>query len=63
MSTEHDGPLYTVTDIKSHLNISRTKVYDLIRTRQLHSITIGRSRRITPRALNDYLTTRTLEGY
>lgn len=37
------------------LNISRDKVYYLLRTRQLRSIKIGKSRRITDRHLADFI--------
>ena len=62
MSRPEDLRLYTVGDVEQRLQLSRAKVYDLIRTRQLHSITIGRSRRIPHQALTDYIHTRTLEG-
>jgi excisionase family DNA binding protein len=62
MSGLDDLRLYTVGDVEQRLKLSRAKVYDLIRTRQLRSITIGRSRRIPHQALTDYLHTRTLEG-
>jgi excisionase family DNA binding protein len=62
MSGLDDLRLYTVGDIEQRLQLSRAKVYDLIRSRQLRSITIGRSRRIPHQALTDYLHTRTLEG-
>jgi excisionase family DNA binding protein len=62
MSGLDDLRLYTVGDVEQRLQLSRAKVYDLIRTRQLRSITIGRARRIPHQALTDYLHTRTLEG-
>jgi excisionase family DNA binding protein len=62
MSRPDDLRLYTVGDVEQRLQLSRAKVYDLIRTRQLRSITIGRSRRIPHQALTDYIHTRTLEG-
>ena len=37
---------YTVEQVAEMLNISRDKVYYLLRTRQLRSIKIGKSRRI-----------------
>ncbi|MFF4599759.1 helix-turn-helix domain-containing protein [Amycolatopsis sp. NPDC001319] len=36
----------TVPEVMARLKIGRSTVYDLIRTRQLASITIGRARRI-----------------
>ena len=38
---------YTVEQVAKMLNISRDKVYYLLRTHQLRSIKIGKSRRIT----------------
>jgi excisionase family DNA binding protein len=40
------------------LQLGRTAVYDLIRTRQLASITLGRARRIPAHALTDFVRTR-----
>jgi excisionase family DNA binding protein len=37
------------------LNLSRFKVYDLIRSRQLLSIKIGRSRRVPADALRTFI--------
>jgi excisionase family DNA binding protein len=37
------------------LHISRPKVYDLIRSRDLVSFTVGRARRVTAEALTDYI--------
>jgi excisionase family DNA binding protein len=51
---------YTVEQVAKMLNISRDKVYYLLRTRQLRSIKIGKSRRITDRHLADFIAT--LEG-
>lgn len=62
MSGLDDLRLYTIGDVEQRLQLSRAKIYDLIRTRQLRSITIGRSRRIPHQALTDYIHTRTLEG-
>ena len=47
-----DAELLTVPEVMARLKISRSTVYDLIRTRQLASITIGRARRIPTHALN-----------
>ena len=38
---------YTVEQVAKMLHISRDKVYYLLRTRQLRSVKIGKSRRIT----------------
>ena len=47
-----DAELLTVPEVMARLKISRSTVYDLIRTRQLASLTIGRARRIPTHALN-----------
>jgi excisionase family DNA binding protein len=46
-----DAELLTVPEVMARLKISRSTVYDLIRTRQLASLTIGRARRIPKHAL------------
>ena len=46
---------YTVEQVAKMLNISRDKVYYLLRTRQLRSIKIGKSRRITDHQLADFI--------
>ncbi len=46
---------YTVEQVAKMLNISRDKVYYLLRTRQLRSIKIGKSRRITDQYLADFI--------
>ena len=62
MSRPDDLRLYTVGDVEKRLQLSRAKVYDLIRTGRLTSLTIGRSRRITHTALNNLITTLENEG-
>jgi excisionase family DNA binding protein len=46
---------YTVEQVAKMLNISRDKVYYLLRTRQLRSIKIGKSRRITDQHVADFI--------
>jgi excisionase family DNA binding protein len=46
---------YTVEQVAKMLNISRDKVYYLLRTRQLRSIKIGKSRRITDAHLAKFI--------
>ncbi|MCH5674255.1 helix-turn-helix domain-containing protein [Streptomyces gilvus] len=50
--------LLTVPQVMKRLQLGRTTVYDLIRTRQLPSITLGRARRIPTHALTDFIQTR-----
>jgi excisionase family DNA binding protein len=62
MSRPDDLRLYTVGDVEQRLQLSRTKVYDLIRTGRLASLTIGRSRRVTHTALTNLITALENEG-
>ncbi|MFE7215964.1 helix-turn-helix domain-containing protein [Streptomyces sp. NPDC057611] len=50
--------LLTVPQVMERLQLGRTAVYDLIRTRQLASLTLGRARRIPAPALTDFIRTR-----
>lgn len=45
----------TVPEVMAALRMSRSKVYDLIRSRALPSFTEGRSRRIPAESLRTYL--------
>jgi excisionase family DNA binding protein len=47
--------LLTVPEVMARLHLSRGKVYDLIRRRELASVTIGRCRRIPSSAVADYI--------
>ncbi|MFE9493063.1 helix-turn-helix domain-containing protein [Streptomyces collinus] len=53
--------LLTVPEVMSRLRFSRSKVYDLIRSKRLVSFTEGRCRRIPESALRDYIRAQ-LEG-
>ena len=46
---------YTVEQVAKALNVGRDKVYELLRTKQLRSIKIGRLRRITDQHLAEFL--------
>ncbi|WP_089106956.1 helix-turn-helix domain-containing protein [Streptomyces hyaluromycini] len=50
--------LLTVPQVMERLQLGRTAIYDLIRTRQLPSLTLGRARRIPAHALTDFIHTR-----
>ncbi|MEV6669343.1 helix-turn-helix domain-containing protein [Streptomyces sp. NPDC051162] len=50
--------LLTVPQVMARLQLGRTAVYDLLRTHQLASITLGRARRIPAYALTDFIRTR-----
>ncbi|WP_301128866.1 helix-turn-helix domain-containing protein [Streptomyces cacaoi] len=45
----------TVPEVMRALRVSRFKVYDLIRTKQLPSFTIGRCRRVPAEALRTFM--------
>lgn len=51
----HDNELLTVPEAMARLKIGRSALYDLLRTRRLTSLTIGRARRIPAHALADYV--------
>ncbi|MFC7988997.1 helix-turn-helix domain-containing protein [Streptomyces pilosus] len=48
--------LLTVPEVMARLRLGRSTVYDLIRSRRLVSITVGRSRRVPADALRDFIT-------
>lgn len=56
--TTNTDELLTVREVMTLLRLGRTKVYDLVRTRELPSLTIGRSRRIPAQAVRSYLDAR-----
>jgi excisionase family DNA binding protein len=47
--------LLTVPEVMDALALKRGKVYDLIRTGHLHSVKIGRNRRIPVEAVDAFL--------
>ncbi|MGV9645649.1 helix-turn-helix domain-containing protein [Streptomyces sp. NPDC003514] len=48
--------LLTVPEVMARLRLGRSTVYDLIRSRRLLSITVGRARRVPADALRDFIT-------
>lgn len=50
-----DDELLTVPEAMARLKIGRSALYDLLCTRRLASLTIGRARRIPAHALADYV--------
>ncbi|MFD8230325.1 helix-turn-helix domain-containing protein [Streptomyces sp. NPDC059696] len=50
--------LLTVPQVMTRLQLGRSAVYDLLRTGQLASITLGRARRIPAHAQTDFIRTR-----
>ncbi|NEC68484.1 helix-turn-helix domain-containing protein [Streptomyces sp. SID9727] len=53
--TTTTAELLTVPQVMARLKLGRSTVYDLIRSRRLVSITIGRSRRIPADAVRDFI--------
>ncbi|MEU4686783.1 helix-turn-helix domain-containing protein [Streptomyces xinghaiensis] len=52
----------TVPEVMTALRLSRFKVYDLIRSKQLPSFTIGRSRRVPADAVQAFMQNRLEEA-
>ncbi|WP_328697075.1 helix-turn-helix domain-containing protein [Streptomyces sp. NBC_00342] len=50
--------LLTVPQVMVRLQLGRSAVYDLLRSGQLASITLGRARRIPTHTLTDFIRTR-----
>ncbi|MFE1232171.1 helix-turn-helix domain-containing protein [Streptomyces sp. NPDC058745] len=53
--TTATAELLTVPEVMARLKLGRSTVYDLIRSRRLVSITIGRSRRVPADAIRDFI--------
>jgi excisionase family DNA binding protein len=53
--TTATAELLTVPEVMVRLKLGRSKVYDLIRSHRLVSITIGRSRRIPVDSVRDFI--------
>ncbi|MFJ2771254.1 helix-turn-helix domain-containing protein [Streptomyces sp. NPDC087300] len=60
--TTATAELLTVPEAMARLKLGRTKVYDLIRTKRLVSITEGRARRIPEVSLQAYVRSRLEEA-
>ncbi|MFG2820239.1 helix-turn-helix domain-containing protein [Kitasatospora sp. NPDC048365] len=52
----------TVPEVMAALRMSRSKVYDLIRSKKLATFTEGRCRRIAVDSLADYIRSKTEEN-
>ncbi|CAL9496706.1 helix-turn-helix domain-containing protein [Streptomyces sp. enrichment culture] len=57
-----DDELLTIPEAMARLTFGRSALYDLLRTRRLASLTIGRARRIPAHALDDYVQRHLEEG-
>ncbi|MEW1752058.1 helix-turn-helix transcriptional regulator [Streptomyces angustmyceticus] len=60
--TTATGQLLTVPEVMARLKFGRSKVYDLMRSKRLLSITEGRARRIPENAVQDYIRDRIEEA-
>lgn len=60
--TTPPAALLTVPETMARLKFGRTKVYDLIRTKRLVSITEGRARRIPESSVAAYISARLEEA-
>jgi excisionase family DNA binding protein len=54
-SPTHATQLFTVRDVADRLGLSRSKTYELINNGQIHSLAIGRSKRVTATALHEFI--------
>lgn len=54
--TTATAELLTVPQVMERLKLGRSTVYDLIRSRRLTSITVGRARRVPVDAVRDFIT-------
>ncbi|MEU1734402.1 helix-turn-helix domain-containing protein [Streptosporangium sp. NPDC020145] len=54
-TTPNDLELYRITDAMRLLKLSRTVIYEQLRTGRLRSVREGRARRIPPSAIRDYI--------
>ncbi|WP_255921372.1 helix-turn-helix domain-containing protein [Streptomyces humicola] len=63
MTTAPISEALTVPEVMTVLRLSRAKVYDLLRSRQLPSFTVGRSRRVRAEDVAAYMRNRLEESY
>ena len=55
LSELNELQLYRVTDVMQLLNMSRTVIYEQLRSNRLRSVRQGRARLITAAAIRDYI--------
>ncbi|MGW0117712.1 helix-turn-helix domain-containing protein [Streptomyces sp. NPDC003327] len=55
MTTATTDELLTVPEVMARLKLGRSTVYNLIRSRRLTSITVGRARRVPVYAVRDFI--------
>ncbi|MFF0445047.1 helix-turn-helix domain-containing protein [Streptomyces sp. NPDC004609] len=55
MTRDGSAELLTVPEVMARLRLGRSTVYDLMRSRRLASISVGRARRVPVNALRDFI--------
>lgn len=63
MALDPTDRLLTAAQAMQRLAVSRDKIYDLLRRGEIHSLKIGRSRRIPSSAVETYLQRQLDAGY
>lgn len=61
-STEPEARLLTVEEAALRLSIGRTKMFTLVSSGEVESVTIGRSRRVPAECLDEYVARRRAAG-
>jgi excisionase family DNA binding protein len=56
------GKLLTPEEVADQLRVGRTKVYELLASGKLRSVKIGRRRRVSPGALEEFIERSEREG-
>jgi len=54
--------LLTVAEAATELRLSRSQVYELLKRGELRAFSIGKSRRITPDALDEFIERKSTQG-
>ncbi len=54
--------LLTVAEAASELRLSKSQTYELLKRGELRSLSIGKSRRVTPDALDDFIARKATQG-
>ncbi len=54
--------LLTVGEAATELRLSRSQVYELLKRGEIRALSIGKSRRITPDALDEFIERKATQG-
>jgi len=55
MTTPTEPLLITVEEAAARIRVGRSTLYELIRDGHIETVTVGRSRRVVPESLADYV--------